>query len=296
MRPPLPACAPRLASAARATKGRPVLAFVLLTCAWSFFWWSLILAQVAPGALFKAPAQPAALAFMVIGAIGPSLAGIVMTAWVDGRSGLRGLWARLRLRRIGRWWAVALAPWLINVLPFAAWLAAGGRSRDIALRLGPAVGLGAMASLCEELGWRGFLLPRLERRHRPLVAALIVGAIWGGVWHGYADYIGLGDLGWRAIPLIVLLGPALLSAHSVILARLHDGSGGSLLACVVYHFGISTSAFLFAIEYRSYGENVVWSAITCALAWVLAALVVRATSRWTGDRAAAADATKVGRG
>ena len=34
----------------------------------------------------------------------------------------------------------------------------------------------------EETGWRGFALPRLLTRFRPLTAALILGVIWG-IWH-----------------------------------------------------------------------------------------------------------------
>jgi membrane protease YdiL (CAAX protease family) len=34
----------------------------------------------------------------------------------------------------------------------------------------------------EELGWRGFALPRLQSRHSPLIATLILGLAWG-VWH-----------------------------------------------------------------------------------------------------------------
>jgi membrane protease YdiL (CAAX protease family) len=34
----------------------------------------------------------------------------------------------------------------------------------------------------EEPGWRGFALPRLQQRHTPLVATLILGLGWG-IWH-----------------------------------------------------------------------------------------------------------------
>jgi len=36
--------------------------------------------------------------------------------------------------------------------------------------------------LCEEAGWRGFALPRLQQQRGPLVGTLMLGFFWG-VWH-----------------------------------------------------------------------------------------------------------------
>ncbi len=56
------------------------------------------------------------------------------------------------------------------------------------------------AAICggqEEPGWRGFALPRLEERHVPLVATLILGLGWG-VWH-----IPLYGLAGFVVPLVL---------------------------------------------------------------------------------------------
>ncbi|MGC4121049.1 MAG: CPBP family intramembrane metalloprotease [Myxococcales bacterium] len=263
-------------------KRNPITTYLAVTCLWSFGWWSLILTAVPVGGLFKPPPHPAAMAFMVLGVFGPTVGSLVTTLAVDGRAGLRTLLGRMGRRRIGRWWLLALAPWLMNLAAVGVYVASGGHvsAAGFAAKIGPGIGIAVLAALTEEPGWRGFLLPKLRERYRPWASALLVGLVWGGLWHGFADWIGLGDLGWGCVPLIVLLGPVLLSAHSFVLTHLHEKTGGSLSACVGYHFSISSSAFIFAIDYPTFGENLFWTAVSVAIAWSVAALSVLATRRW----------------
>jgi membrane protease YdiL (CAAX protease family) len=260
----------------------PIAGFVALTCLWSFSWWTLILAVVPPGALLRGPPVPSALAFMVLGSAGPVLASLAMTVARSGRGGIQELAGRLLRWRVGRWWLVVLAPWLMNAVLALAFSLGGGEVSGAAIvgKLGPAVGLGVMASLCEEPGWRGYLFPRLRERYAPVPAALLVGLVWGGLWHGYADWIGLGDLGWRAVPLIVLYGPVLLSAHAVLLGHLYERTRGSLLLAVAYHFSVSASGFALGLEYPTYGQNLAWTAFGVAVAWLVVGATMLATSSW----------------
>jgi membrane protease YdiL (CAAX protease family) len=74
----------------------------------------------------------------------------------------------------------------------------------ILVKIGPAIGVGPFAGFFEEFGWSGFMLPKLQQRFNPLMAALLVGLFWGGVWHPYADYIGdFGKRRWWATPLVI---------------------------------------------------------------------------------------------
>jgi uncharacterized protein len=119
----------------------------------------------------------------------PDIAAVVITSATGGWSAIRDLFGRLLRWRVGLWvWAFALGfhPVLMLVVelvglafgdPLPTW------SNWHALGLGlislPLIALGPLG---EELGWRGFLLPRMLERMKPLSAALILGTIWM-IWH-----------------------------------------------------------------------------------------------------------------
>jgi membrane protease YdiL (CAAX protease family) len=254
----------------------PALSYCALVVLWSFSWWSLILAIIPAGTIFEAPIKPAVIAFMLIGSAGPSLAGLLLTRIVGGRGSLRALLARLGQWRIGAWWLAPLIPYVVTVALFELYVLWTGEDAIAAVsaKLGPAIGLGLTAALFEEFGWRGFLLPQLQRRYSPLVSALLVGLVWGGMWHLYADYFGLGNRGWWAIPLIFVQAPLLLSAHSVLLTWVYNHTRGSMLLCVLYHFAISSSAFMFAIDYPSNAAFLAWSIVSVLVWWAVAGAVV----------------------
>jgi len=109
-----------------------------------------------------------------LAAFGPFLAGVIAT-WKEGGShGLKELFGRvLKWRAAIIWWLVAISPLLIFFILVIAirllqgfWLDLGILGRIDFL---PDLGLGAMVlwlltyGFGEETGWRGYLLPRLQR-------------------------------------------------------------------------------------------------------------------------------------
>ena len=109
-----------------------------------------------------------------------------------------------------------------------------------------------LASLGEEFAWRGVLLPLLRVRFGLLKAALLVGLVWG-FWHLPADWIGLKAQGAWFWPQFLLQGPVLLTAHSLVLAWIWARSGGRILAALIYHFGITSSAILLGNQIAAAG-------------------------------------------
>ena len=86
----------------------------------------------------------------------------------------------------------------------------------------------------EEMGWRGFLLPRLENRFSPRVAAILMGTAWAG-WHLPAFYFP-GMPQQQMPPAAFLL---MVAAFGVFLALLFERTG-SLTCTMLAHFTFNT--------------------------------------------------------
>jgi uncharacterized protein len=123
--------------------------------------------------------------------MGPTLSAFIMTGATEGREGIRRLLRRIILWRVGlRWYFVALVgiPAIIVlstlVLPgaLASFQASAVPTTLFLYVVAGPVFLFAGGPVFEEIGWRGFALPRLQRLYGPLVGTLVLGVLWG-VWH-----------------------------------------------------------------------------------------------------------------
>jgi membrane protease YdiL (CAAX protease family) len=119
--------------------------------------------------------------------------------------------------------------------------------------------------LGEELGWRGFALPRLQRGHSALTATLMLGLVWA-LWHlpafFYKDtYVAMGLA--AGLPLLLLS----ILAASIVFTWLYNSTHGSLLTVIVFH-----ALFDFLSVSKAGGGSV--AAIMSAVVIIGAALVV----------------------
>jgi membrane protease YdiL (CAAX protease family) len=82
--------------------------------------------------------------------------------------------------------------------------------------------------LGEELGWRGFALPRLQTRFHPVVASVLLGLLWAN-WHLPLLIVSFYTMPyWFYVPFV--------TSASVIIGFGFNLSGGS--ACAIYLHGL----------------------------------------------------------
>jgi len=165
----------------------------------------------------------------------PSVAGFVAATVGGGWKGLRRFALRVFNLRFPLWiWLLALLlPFTGSLLTFTrhpADLWHGGAPKFAAALATASFANFFTGPIAEEFGWRGYLLERLCRHWRPVVAGFAIGPIWAA-WHIPLFYdtvfahlqSALGYLAW-------------VTAWSVVLAVIVTRARGSVLPSVLAHW------------------------------------------------------------
>lgn len=175
---------------------------------------------------------------------GPMLAAFLLTAVTSGKTGLQELWSRITLWRVDwRYAAFAvLSPLALFAISAVIVWAFQGEWPDLSL-LGqvnylPYLGWGVLPlwlitfGFGEEIGWRGFALPRLQKTMSVSKATLILGLLWC-LWHMPAffyheTYL---DMGWLMLPGFIFG----VLCGAVLFTWLFNGAHGSILMVAIWH-------------------------------------------------------------
>jgi uncharacterized protein len=121
---------------------------------------------------------------------GPALAGFVMAGVTGGRAGIVRLLRRIVLWRVGLQWYLFAIVGTPAIMVLGAIVLPGvlGSYQTPALSLVLTYPVSFIVALIiggplgEEIGWRGFALPRMQRLHGPLVGSAILGPLHV-FWH-----------------------------------------------------------------------------------------------------------------
>jgi membrane protease YdiL (CAAX protease family) len=166
----------------------------------------------------------------------PALMAIFLAALSEGKAGVRSLLGKLAQWRISlKWVVMALMLALVIRLTMSIIALGLGMISTIHIRPGGPAQFVILAlilfifAIPEELGWRGYALPKLLERRSALAAGLIIGVLWGSL-HLALLLPGLMNEGAPAFPTVLAL-----VGGSVLFTWLYVNSGGSVLLTTLFH-------------------------------------------------------------
>lgn len=231
---------------------------------------------------------------IALGGFGPAVSAVLVLAITSGKPGVLRLLRSMVHWRVGvQWYLVALLG--VPVLNLLAFLVVPGALADavapdsrlpllylsemaISLTLG-------IAPLWEEIGWRGFAQPLIQRRHGPVVGSLILGALWG-LWHLPFFFGPLARTGPDATFVstsIALVEFSIgLTGLSVVMTWVLNHCGGSTLLAILLHAAFDSSGLALVALFPStspYYIPVHYQTLGIAIVFSLAALVLIVATR-----------------
>ena len=256
----------------------PLVLFFLLSfvLTWGYFW------------LIFAPLHlPDSL--RALGGFGPAISAFLVLAITSGKPGVVSLVRSMVHWRVGvGWYLLALLG--IPFLNFLAFLVIPGTLSDfiapdsrvlqrylsemaICLTIG-------VAPLWEEVGWRGFGLPRMQRLYGPVVGTLFLGALWG-LWHlpfffGPLAQTGPDTTFARATVALIEFSIGLMGL-SVLMTWVLNNCGGSTLLAILMHAAFdssglalvalfpSTSPYYLPVHYQTLGIAIIYGVVALIL-------------------------------
>jgi membrane protease YdiL (CAAX protease family) len=209
-------------------------------------------------------------------------AALIMTGLTLGKDGIISLLKRYLIWRVDwKWYLVAF--FLIPALSFLAILLNAaytktpidfstvlayeifGPSANLLLLIVPFFLFDAIAN-GEELGWRGYVLPRLQAKYNALTATLILAIIWA-LWHipKFVTHWDTGTFLWFTVDVI---------AKSILMTWMFNNTRGSMLLVTLFHASFNTAGVLLPVANTVTDANLNVGVIVNTLEILIAAIVV----------------------
>lgn len=256
----------------------PLFTYFLLVFAIS---WGGILLIVGPGGL---PGRAEAFERLIPLAVpallaGPALVGLALIGVMSGPAGYRDLLTRLLRWRVGApWYVIALltAPVVMTAVLLGLsttsprFLPGIVATADRTSLLAAGLLTGMAAGIFEEIGWSGFAIPALRRRHGVLATGLIVGLLWA-TWHLIVAYWASGMFPGALALASFLLDPFLfLVGFRVLMVAVYDRTQ-SLSLAMLMHMSLTASARIIGnmtmAGWPLLMSDAIWAVAISAVAW-----------------------------
>ncbi len=221
---------------------------------------------------------------MVVMGYMPTLAAVIITGLTKGKDGVRALFGKLLIAKVGlRWYVVAALGYAvvcagaIGIANLFGESSVQFLSENLPQFSSPVEMVLSMMVMFivitlvngEELAWRGFALPRLQTKYNALTSSVILGVIWS-LFHLplFFTLTGSSQSGTSIIGFLIST-----VSMTVIFTWMYNHTRGSVLLAYLLHGAINTWTQIFAIDHN--GNSLVSGALTGLT--VLAAVILIVT-------------------
>jgi len=214
--------------------------------------------------------------------LGPSLAGILMIALIDGKKGFGILKSKFLKWRVKIWWyflALFATPILayctlsiLSLLSPQFQVGFLGSDNLISIVLN-GIMVGLMVGIFEELGWTGFVIPRLNKSYNIFFTGLMVGIFWGA-WH-YILFWGK-DTYSGVLPFVILFGQLFvwLPPFRIVMVWIYN-STKSLLLTILTHMSLVFTTTVIVPMNLTGKDLLIWIMSWGILLWIVVLILHR---------------------
>lgn len=221
--------------------------------------------------------------FLYVGMlVGPSIAGLLLLGLTDGKAGYRELFSRLTKWRVSlRWYSIAalgaplLGALILSTLSLVspeftpAIFTSGDKTGLIMMGLG----VGLMVGFFEELGWTGFVVPKLRQQYSIHMTGLIVGLLWGA-WHFPPFWETNSFSGLFPFALMLARLFAWLPPFRILMVWAHEKTGSLFLTILMHGSLVFTTLVMPSMTLT--GVNLlVWLIAWGAALWLLVKVLIK---------------------
>ncbi len=176
-------------------------------------------------------------------AFSPTISAVIVSLVIGGWTEVKHLLSGFTRWKVGLRWYFAATFLFLGPLAFAlVYILLGNQPAGLKAGTTISVLLGQLlftlfsGPLAEEAGWRGFALPRLQKKYNALISSLILGVIWC-CWH--IPLFFLPGSSQQGIPFPIYL--MLVVTLGVYFTWLYNNAKGSLIITVLAHFSFNMS-------------------------------------------------------
>ncbi|MEM1506909.1 MAG: type II CAAX endopeptidase family protein [Candidatus Bathyarchaeia archaeon] len=175
--------------------------------------------------------------FVIFGGFSPTIAALIVAELESGRRGTKYLFGQFGRRGFSKIWfsAAVFIPLVLAASSILLWSIAGETCILDFTKLAefPLILITSfLMNMWEEIGWRGYALPALQKKHNAVISSLIIGVFWAA-WHwphfavkdsmmavNYPNFL------WFAI---------FTSLYSISYTWIYNSTHGSLFTVSLYH-------------------------------------------------------------